>query len=207
MDAFYEEDERIVGHAADRYHRIDIRQSTRHLVVRSGDRIIAETTQPLVLYESGFAPRWYVPPEDVEESELTPVDTRTFCPYKGVCSYYDVGNARRAAWSYRQPDGGSPAGARFGDSESSTNRESRSPLRAGSDRFPCGSAADDHSEGESMRPTGFVKLLLGAAVQLGPCRHDDCRAYLGAVAQRRGHITTSGIRDLPDQFERHRPHP
>jgi hypothetical protein len=28
MDAFYEEDERIVGHAADAYHRIDIRQSS-----------------------------------------------------------------------------------------------------------------------------------------------------------------------------------
>ena len=27
MDAFYEEDERIVGHAADSYHRIDIRQT------------------------------------------------------------------------------------------------------------------------------------------------------------------------------------
>ncbi len=27
MDAFYEEDERIVGHAADSYHRIDIRQA------------------------------------------------------------------------------------------------------------------------------------------------------------------------------------
>ncbi len=26
MDAFYEEDERIMGHAADSYHRIDIRQ-------------------------------------------------------------------------------------------------------------------------------------------------------------------------------------
>src|SRR5256885_2369185 len=35
MDAFYEEDERIVGHAADSYHRIDIRQTTRHLQVRS----------------------------------------------------------------------------------------------------------------------------------------------------------------------------
>src|SRR5262249_52276013 len=34
MDAFYEEDERIVGHAADNYHRIDIRQASRDLVVR-----------------------------------------------------------------------------------------------------------------------------------------------------------------------------
>src|SRR5258708_34898359 len=32
MDAFYEEDERIVGHAADSYHRIDIRQVSRRLV-------------------------------------------------------------------------------------------------------------------------------------------------------------------------------
>ena len=43
MDAFYEEDERIVGHAADSYHRIDIRQSSRNLVVRHRDRIIADT--------------------------------------------------------------------------------------------------------------------------------------------------------------------
>src|SRR5215510_7728785 len=37
MDAFYEEDERIRGHASDPYHRIDIRQTSRHLVVRHGD--------------------------------------------------------------------------------------------------------------------------------------------------------------------------
>lgn len=101
MDGFYEEDERIVGHAADAYHRIDIRQSSRRLVVRSRDRIVADTTRPVVLYESGFAPRWYVPREDVEDSALAPVDTQTFCPYKGVCSYYDIGDAHRAAWSYR----------------------------------------------------------------------------------------------------------
>jgi uncharacterized protein (DUF427 family) len=34
MDAFYEEDERLAGHAADSYHRIDIRQTSRHLIVR-----------------------------------------------------------------------------------------------------------------------------------------------------------------------------
>lgn len=43
MDAFYEEDERIKGHAADSYHRIDIRQASRSLVVRHRDRIIADT--------------------------------------------------------------------------------------------------------------------------------------------------------------------
>src|SRR5436190_4261187 len=34
MDAFYEEDERFLGHAADPDHRIDIRRSSRHFVVR-----------------------------------------------------------------------------------------------------------------------------------------------------------------------------
>ena len=100
MDAFYEEDERIVGHAADSYHRIDIRQTSRHLLVRCGQRLVADSTRPLVLYESGFAPRWYVPRADIEASLLTPVEGQTFCPYKGLASYYDIGDAHRAAWSY-----------------------------------------------------------------------------------------------------------
>ena len=100
MDAFYEEDERIVGHAADLYHRNDIRQTSRHLVVRDGDRVIAETRRPVVLYESSFAPRWYVPRDDIDQSALTPVEGQTFCPYKGLASYYDIGQHKRAAWSY-----------------------------------------------------------------------------------------------------------
>jgi uncharacterized protein (DUF427 family) len=102
MDGFYEEDERIVGHAADSYHRIDIRDTSRNLVVRHDARIIADTKRPLALYESGFAPRWYVPRADVVESALTPVDHQTFCPYKGLCSYYDIGDAHLAVWSYRE---------------------------------------------------------------------------------------------------------
>jgi uncharacterized protein (DUF427 family) len=100
MDAFYEEDERILGHAADPYHRIDIRQTSRHLEVRHGEHVIADTTQALVLYESGFAPRWYVPRADVNESVLTLAKNETFCPYKGICSYYDIGETRSAAWGY-----------------------------------------------------------------------------------------------------------
>jgi uncharacterized protein (DUF427 family) len=100
MDAFYEEDERIVGHAADAYHRIDIRQSSRHLVVRHDDRVVADSRRPLVLHESGFAPRWYVPREDVDAPALALARGQTFCPYKGLCSYYDVASARRAGWCY-----------------------------------------------------------------------------------------------------------
>lgn len=100
MDAFYEEEERILSHAADSYHRIDIRQAARHLVVRYGERVIADTTRPLVLYESGFAPRWYVPRADVDETALIRVEGQTLCPYKGLATYYDIADAHRAVWSY-----------------------------------------------------------------------------------------------------------
>ncbi|MEV6023881.1 DUF427 domain-containing protein [Streptomyces sp. NPDC052036] len=100
MDAFYEEDERILGHAADPYHRIDIRNTSRTLEVRLDDTVIARSEHPVVLYESGFAPRWYVPRADIDETRLRPVEGQTFCPYKGLCDYYDIGDAHRAAWSY-----------------------------------------------------------------------------------------------------------
>ncbi|MGP0036617.1 MAG: DUF427 domain-containing protein [Solirubrobacteraceae bacterium] len=103
MDAFYEEDERILGHAADPYHRIDIRRTSRHLVVQHDGRLIADSHAPLVLYESGFAPRWYVPRSNVDAEALHGVEGQTFCPYKGLASYYDIGDARNAAWSYRAP--------------------------------------------------------------------------------------------------------
>jgi uncharacterized protein (DUF427 family) len=103
MDGFYEEDDRILGHAADPYHRIDIRHTSRRLVVRAGDRVVADTINPVVLYESGFAPRWYVPRADVVADALRPNDVRTFCPYKGIASYYDIDGTQNAAWSYRTP--------------------------------------------------------------------------------------------------------
>ena len=56
-----------------------------------------------MLYESGFAPRWYVPRADVVAEALHSVEGQTFCPYKGLASYYDIGDARNAAWSYRAP--------------------------------------------------------------------------------------------------------
>jgi len=71
--------------------------------VRAGDRVVADTTSPLVLYESGFAPRWYAPQEDVAADALAANELQTFCPYKGIASYYDIAGAQKAAWSYRAP--------------------------------------------------------------------------------------------------------
>jgi uncharacterized protein (DUF427 family) len=62
--------------------------------------VIADTHQPLACYESGFAPPWYVRRNDIAGSALEPVEGQTFCPYKGLASYYNVGGHKRAAWSY-----------------------------------------------------------------------------------------------------------
>jgi uncharacterized protein (DUF427 family) len=58
------------------------------------DRVVADTQAPLVLYESGFAPRWYVPRADIAAEALHAVEGQTFCPYKGLASHYGIGEAR-----------------------------------------------------------------------------------------------------------------
>lgn len=104
MDVFYEEDEPIVGHAADPYHRVDVRAGSRRLTVALGGEVVAETTAPLAVFETGFAPRWYVPRRDVRPGALEDDPLRTLCPYKGIAVYFDVvageQRASAAAWSY-----------------------------------------------------------------------------------------------------------
>ena len=63
------------------------------------DLIVADTTGPLALYESGFAPHEYIPRADIDESALTPVEHPTFCPYKGLYSYSAV---HRSGYAFTQ---------------------------------------------------------------------------------------------------------
>lgn len=104
MDAFYEEDEPILGHAADPYHRVDVRSSRRHVTVTLGGELVADTRAALAVFETGFAPRWYVPCRDVARGVLHDDPLRTLCPYKGIARYFDVvaggRRAAAAAWSY-----------------------------------------------------------------------------------------------------------
>jgi len=104
MDAFYEEDEPIFGHAADPYHRVDVRASSRQVTVRLHGQVIADTRAPLAVFETGFAPRWYLPQPDINSDSLQDDPLRTLCPYKGVAHYFDVvaagHRAPAAAWAY-----------------------------------------------------------------------------------------------------------
>jgi uncharacterized protein (DUF427 family) len=109
MDEWYDEDERVEGHIRDPYHRVDVRQSSRHIEVLLGDEIIAETTRPLLLTETGLPNRWYIPKEDVRQDLLQASDTHTVCAYKGTASYWSIraGNKELpdAVWYYPTAEG------------------------------------------------------------------------------------------------------
>lgn len=103
LDEVLEEDEPVIGHLRDPYHRVDARRSSRHVVVRVGDRVVAETHAPRVVYETGLPPRFYVPEDDVA-ADLDASDTTTVCPYKGVASYRSLpGGPEDVAFSYPDP--------------------------------------------------------------------------------------------------------
>ncbi len=68
-------------------HPITIEPERRRVVVRSGDTVIAESQDALVLQEASYPPVHYLPPEDVDWSILEDSETTTFCPFKGDASY------------------------------------------------------------------------------------------------------------------------
>jgi uncharacterized protein (DUF427 family) len=107
LDAWYEEDEEAIVHARDPYHRVDALPTSRHVVVRLDGEVVAESTRPTVIYETGLPPRWYLPAEDVRTELLEPSEKRTGCAYKGFASYWSlrVGDAfeEDVVWTYREP--------------------------------------------------------------------------------------------------------
>jgi uncharacterized protein (DUF427 family) len=90
LDAWFEEDDEVFGHARDRFHRVDVRRSSDHVVVRVGGEVVAETSRPVKLFETSLPTRWYVPRADVRPEALVASDTQTVCPYKGATSYHSL---------------------------------------------------------------------------------------------------------------------
>jgi uncharacterized protein (DUF427 family) len=113
FDAFewLEEDDRIVSHPRDPYHRVDIRHSTRHVRVERDGLVLAESARPVLVFETSLPVRTYLPRAAVRLDLLEPSPTRTACAYKGVASYLARGGTD-LAWSYESPlpDAGELAG-------------------------------------------------------------------------------------------------
>ena len=103
FDAWYEEDERNLGHPRDPFHRIDIVHSSRHVRIERDGELLAESTEPYLLFEPPLPVRYYLPASDVRTDLLRPSDKRTFCAYKGEASYWSLEDEDDIAWSYPAP--------------------------------------------------------------------------------------------------------
>ncbi|MCZ7569736.1 MAG: DUF427 domain-containing protein [Ardenticatenaceae bacterium] len=108
MDAWYEEDEQIRVHPHDPYHRIDVRLSSRHVRVVIKGETVAETDRPVLLFETGLPPRYYIPKMDVRMDLLARSDKTTHCAYKGTAPHYSVqvngDRVENIAWYYPFPN-------------------------------------------------------------------------------------------------------
>ena len=106
FDAWYEEDELNLAHPRDPFHRIDVLPSSRQVRLELGGHLLAESSRPMLLFETMLPTRYYLPREDIR-AELTPSATRTFCAYKGQAAYWSAAVGDRAvpdiAWAYQQP--------------------------------------------------------------------------------------------------------
>lgn len=88
-------------------HPITIAPAGGRVVVRDGDRVVADTRDALVLKEASYPAVFYIPRADADMASLRRTEHHTHCPYKGEASYYSLpGNEERAInaiWTYEEP--------------------------------------------------------------------------------------------------------
>ena len=108
LDAWFEEDEQVFVHPRNPYTRVDALRSTRTVRVELDGVVLAESSSPVLVFETGLPTRYYLNRLDVDYAHLVPSDTVTACPYKGTTSGYWSARHRRAtyrdiAWAYDFP--------------------------------------------------------------------------------------------------------
>ncbi len=86
---------------------ITVTPTGRHVTVRIGGEVVADTDDALTLQESTRPAVQYIPRADVTAERLRPSDSSTYCPYKGDAGYFHVtaggSTVEDAVWTYRDP--------------------------------------------------------------------------------------------------------
>jgi uncharacterized protein (DUF427 family) len=95
------------GYATKPEHRVDLLPEARRVRVTFGGAVIADSMRAVRVEETGHEPVHYVPQKDVRLDLMRPTEHKTYCPFKGDCSYWTVevagGKAENAVWGYRAP--------------------------------------------------------------------------------------------------------
>jgi uncharacterized protein (DUF427 family) len=103
FDAWFDEDEQVVSHPRDPFHRVDTRRSSRHVRVEVAGVRLAESSTPVLLFEPPLPVRFYLDPADVDTDLLRPSSTQSSCAYKGRADYWSLDGHSDIAWSYAEP--------------------------------------------------------------------------------------------------------
>jgi len=108
LDAWFEEDEQVFVHPRDPYTRVDALRSTRHVRIELDGTLLAESSSPILVFETGLPTRYYLNRTEVDLTHLSATSTVTSCPYKGTTSGYwtaHLGDTTYPdiAWSYDFP--------------------------------------------------------------------------------------------------------
>jgi uncharacterized protein (DUF427 family) len=108
LDAWFEEDEQVFGHPRSPYTRVDALRSARPIRVELDGVVLAESSSPVMVFETGLPTRYYINRTEINFKHLIPSDTVTLCPYKGTTSGYwsvRIGDTVHPdlAWAYDFP--------------------------------------------------------------------------------------------------------
>ena len=92
---------------------MDVRRFSRPVRVLLGGMVLAETSHPLLLSETGLPNRFYRAAAAPRQDLLEESDNRTYCPYKGTASYWTISAAAASSptpfGSYPKAEGDSSA--------------------------------------------------------------------------------------------------
>ena len=108
MDAWFEEDEQVFVHPRSPYTRVDAIRSTRSVRVELDGVLLAESSSPVMVFETGLPTRYYLNRSEINLEHLITSSTQTSCPYKGTTSGYfsiRIGDVVHSdlAWTYDFP--------------------------------------------------------------------------------------------------------
>lgn len=103
----FEEDEPVGAEPIDPYHRVDVRDASRHVRVSLDGVMLVESAAPRMVFETTARPRFYVADAEIRTDLLEPSHTRGVCQYKGVAEYFHVRLPGRLVpdlvWRYTDP--------------------------------------------------------------------------------------------------------
>jgi uncharacterized protein (DUF427 family) len=99
------------GYAEKPEHRVDLLPETRQVRVTFAGAVIADSRAAIRCEETGHGPVHYVPAKDVRLDLLHPTAHKTYCPFKGDCSYWTIAvdsvgggkQSENAVWAYAAP--------------------------------------------------------------------------------------------------------